>query len=171
MATKSKTLTPGEILVLPKSAKISSLVLKGSIALSSTCNNLPDPTPTACYVFTWEADATDFEDAYFSQLIIGSIIYNIPDPDGFPSNQYEDGGSEAEKLSQAINLIPDFVGEVIAYDQSNVNSLRQVMIRLPDLGVFPLMKLVEPNPGAGQIMYLEAYKNSTCDIPGGWTEF
>jgi hypothetical protein len=167
---KTVTLNEGEKFVLPSGATILNIFTSGVSSYTSNCDNIPDATPFKCFVFSWEINATPaFTDAYFSEIIIkDSFKYSIPDPDGFASNQYEDGGSEAEKLSQAILSINGFVGDVIAYDQSGGGSLRQIKLSLPDMGKIPLLKLIQPNAGSGQVLYLEGVETD-CLVPGGWT--
>lgn len=167
MSTQSIIIKAGQTVVLPRDVIVTGLFISGSLNVSSTCNNLPAPTPTACFVFSWEVNATPaFTDAYFSHLILtDTFSYELTNSSG--NNQYEDGGLEAIKVGARVAGIPNFVGTVIAYDQASVASLRQVKVRLPDFGILPKLRIVQPTAGYGQILHLEAVKTD-CTVPGGW---
>lgn len=168
MSTRSIIIKSGQTVVLPRNVTVSGLFINGPISVTSSCNNLPPPTPTACFVFTWEAAATPaFGDAYFSHIMLNdSFSYELTNSSG--DNQYESGGLEAVKVAARIAAVPNFVGTIIATDQSGITSLRQIKIRLPDFGVLPKLRIVQPSFGYGQILYLEAAKTD-CLVPGGWT--
>lgn len=168
--TKSITINEGEKFVVPSGATVISLFTEGTSSYTSNCDNLPTPAEFRCWTFTWEVNALSFTDATFVELILkNEFSYTVSDPDGFPSNQWDgDGNNEAEKLTQAIQAIPNFPGDVIAYDQADVSVLRQIKISLPYFGVKPLLKVNNPTSGNTSIMYLEGTE-SGCEVPGGWT--
>lgn len=169
MSTNSIVIKAGQTVVLPRDVKVTGLFISGGLTVSSTCNNLPAPTPTACFVFSWETSATPaFGDAYFSHIILNdSFSYVIPDTNG--GNQYQDAGNnEALKVAGVISTIPNFAGTIIAYDQASVSSLRQIKIRLPYFGVLPKFRIVQPLTGYSQILYLESVETD-CLVPGGWS--
>lgn len=56
MATRTVTIKPGEKVILPLDAQIIDLVYDGSIAVTSTCNNLPPPSSYKCGYFIYVRD-------------------------------------------------------------------------------------------------------------------
>lgn len=54
---KSITLGPGECVVLPKGAEITSIITNGSITATSTCGDLPTPSAYKCGLFAFFLDA------------------------------------------------------------------------------------------------------------------
>lgn len=59
--TKTIIIHPGETIILPKDTEIDSLILDGSIEVTSTCNNLPDPSSYKCGYFYFILDVDDNE--------------------------------------------------------------------------------------------------------------
>ena len=54
--TQSIVVTPGQTVVIPAGATITSLVLDGPISVTSTCDNLPAPSAYKCGVFYMNID-------------------------------------------------------------------------------------------------------------------
>lgn len=50
-STQTLVITPGQTAVIPAGATITSLILDGSISVTSSCDNLPEPSNYACGVF------------------------------------------------------------------------------------------------------------------------
>jgi len=82
MALQSVVLKPGECVVLPAGATISSLILDGSISVTSSCNDLPDPSAYACGVFYIiidedenEGHSMDEKHTYIDYVQVGNTQY------------------------------------------------------------------------------------------------
>jgi len=91
MATQSVVLKPGECVVIPAGATITSLILDGSISVSSSCDNLPDPTGYKCGVFYMNIDddnndnhPNDEDSTKFTTVKVGDTTYTL---DGLLLNQ------------------------------------------------------------------------------------
>lgn len=54
--TQSIVVTPGQTVVIPAGATITSLILDGSISVTSSCDNLPTPSAYKCGVFYMNID-------------------------------------------------------------------------------------------------------------------
>lgn len=59
MAIQSVVLNPGDCVVLPAGATITSLILDGSITVTSSCADLPTPSNYKCGVFYMNIDDDD----------------------------------------------------------------------------------------------------------------
>lgn len=84
MPTRTVTIRPGERIILPTDAQITSVVTEGDITVVSTCNNLPDPSSYACgtFVLTIDKDTNDShpmdeQNTYFDTLFIGDTVIPI----------------------------------------------------------------------------------------------
>lgn len=83
-STRSITLGPGDSIILPQGVDITSLITDGSISISSTCNNLPQPTAYACGSFTIVIDVDnndshpmDEQNTYYQTLKVGNTSYDL----------------------------------------------------------------------------------------------
>ena len=56
MATRTVTIKAGEKVILPLDAQITGLVLDGAITVTSSCNNLPEPSEYQCGYFIYVRD-------------------------------------------------------------------------------------------------------------------
>lgn len=84
LSTKSITLGPGDCVILPRDAVITSVIINGAITASSSCNNLPTPTTYVCGVFylfasvsSDDAGPLDEENTYYNSVTIGGTTYDI----------------------------------------------------------------------------------------------
>lgn len=82
MALQSVVLKPGECVVLPAGATISSLILDGSISVTSSCNDLPDPSGYVCGLFYVivdedenEGHSMDEKHTYIDYVQVGNTQY------------------------------------------------------------------------------------------------
>lgn len=84
MATQSVVIKPGETVILPAGAHITSLILDGSISVTSSCDNLPDPTGYKCGVFYMNIDddandnhPNDEESTKFTSIKVNDTTYTL----------------------------------------------------------------------------------------------
>lgn len=84
--TKLRTaiIKPGERIILPQDAVIQSLVIDGSIDVTSSCDNLPTPSSYRCGYFHLMLDndnndghPMDERETYYLSLKVGNNLYNI----------------------------------------------------------------------------------------------
>lgn len=82
MAKKTIIIHPGEQVVLPIGTTIDSLIINGSISVTSTCDDLPAPTAQQCYGMEWSvsedgAPTLDQAEATITYIKIGGVQYDI----------------------------------------------------------------------------------------------
>lgn len=84
MAIKTIIIHPGESVTLPIGTKIDSLIINGSISVTSTCADLPTPTAQKCYKMEWSASANaspnytlEHNEALIKYMNIGGVKYTI----------------------------------------------------------------------------------------------
>lgn len=165
--TKSITLSAGEQFILPPGASL--LYTTNSENLTSTCDDQIPVMEFGCATFAWERNAYDLGDAYFSKFIISTLEYTFINSSGFPSNNYNDSGSEGEKVAQAISAIPNSLLTVIGFDQGSSTSRRAVKVRYPKIDeAIPVMRIMNPSPYGNLEMDLRGIVNNDCTVPSGW---
>lgn len=72
----------GQVGYIPNNAVVIASSTNGDVTASSDCINLNAPPPV-CYVFAWEHSTPNNDtlgDAFFSQVIIGNLTYDIHSP-------------------------------------------------------------------------------------------
>lgn len=81
---KTAVLQPGECIILPQGAVVTSVILDGAISISSsTCLNLPVPSAYKCGYFAIMMDASGNDgamnetDTYYTSVTIGGNTYMI----------------------------------------------------------------------------------------------
>lgn len=143
-ATKTVTIKPGEKIILPDSAEIISLVVNGSIAVTSTCDNLPDPSSYQCWRFLWEDVSDDgaYDDAYFTSIEIAGTKYSFSafaSISGEP-NTYDNG---PDYLALAIPLVTP-VGLVTDITSNDTVGIKCIKISIPDNLAQPVLYWENP---------------------------
>lgn len=81
---KTIVLRPGECVILPQDAVITSVILDGAASVTSTCGGLPAPSSYKCGFFSLIVDNDDNaghplneEDTYYTSLTVGGNTYII----------------------------------------------------------------------------------------------
>jgi|LakMenEpi03Aug12_release.lakeMendotaPanAssembly.Ray.scaffolds.fasta_scaffold811327_2 hypothetical protein len=89
--TQSIVVTPGQTVVIPAGATITSLILDGSISVTSSCDNLPTPSAYKCGVFYMNIDddandnhPNDEDSTKFTSIKFGDTTVTL---DGLLLNQ------------------------------------------------------------------------------------
>ncbi len=82
-AIRTVVIHPGERIILPQDAVIQSLVIDGDISVTSTCNNLPDPSAYKCGFFFIKVDSDNNDGHSMDELY--TYILNLK----VASNTYE----------------------------------------------------------------------------------
>jgi hypothetical protein len=84
MAKKAVTIKPGETLILPLGVTIDSIITDGSIAVSSSCDNLPEPSNYKCGYFYIVIDDDDNDGhsmdetkSQYAELTVAGTTYNM----------------------------------------------------------------------------------------------
>ena len=84
MGLKTVVIHPGEKIILPSNTVIDSLILDGSITVTSTCDDLPDPTSYKCGYFWFVLDqddnskhSMDGTSTYYMSLKVANNTYDI----------------------------------------------------------------------------------------------
>ena len=82
--TQTVTLTPGQKVVLPAGAVVTGLVLDGAITVTSSCDNLPDPSAFVCGHFYMNVDddnndnhPNDEDSTIYQSIKIGDTTYTL----------------------------------------------------------------------------------------------
>lgn len=82
--TQTATIVPGQTIVLPAGAVITGLVLDGAISVTSSCDNLPDPSAFVCGHFYMNIDddsndthPNDEESTIYKSIKIGDTTYTL----------------------------------------------------------------------------------------------
>lgn len=165
MAIRILVLKPGECAILPKGAELTALIVDGDGQVTSTCDNLPEPSDYVCYQFFWEADSggAPLNDAVFESLIIGDNVYTVP-------SGYNDYGNKEPLLSayelylgEWIDTDPALAG-IVKFGCGAADGLeRRLNIKIPE-GV-PVPKLKVRNvTGSAALTYffIEATADGDC---------
>lgn len=82
--TQTATIVPGQTIVLPAGAVITGLVLDGAISVTSSCDNLPDPSAFVCGHFYMNIDddnsdnhPNDEDSTIYKNIKIGDTTYTL----------------------------------------------------------------------------------------------
>lgn len=82
MSNRTIIIKPGEVFILPKGATVDSMIIDGSITVSSTCNNLPTPSSYKCGYFEFVCDvdsneghSMDEAHTIYQSLTVGGNTY------------------------------------------------------------------------------------------------
>jgi hypothetical protein len=167
MSIQSITVPAGTPIYIPSNVTILAVTSSVDGIATSDCKDIPT-TPQVCYSFLWQtgSDSGDFRDAFFEKIIIGDLEWSI-------NAQYEDDpnpgdclGNEGYKLAVVLNNVVNKIWTATYYFNDDCD--QGVIIRMPDMGVVPQLKI---NQGVGTTTtYLLLQGNtSTCDSPDGWT--
>ena len=165
MALRTIILAPGECATIPSTATVESIVIDGSISVSSECDNLPDPTTYQCWMFNWEeSDDGALQDAYFESLTIGSNVYNVPsaynpynnDNALIPTPDYE------LKLADWLDNDQQFTGLVKLGCNDGLGDFT-LKIEIPSGLPAPILKIVNPYASTTQVLYMHAVEDADCE--------
>lgn len=164
---QSLILQNGQIGYIQKNAIIVAVVSTGDVTADSSCISLTPP-PMVCYTFAYEhanVSADTLTDAFFSEVIVGNLIYDINSPyseTGFPPMPPFSG----QKLFSAIALVvpTGIVTPICVLTDTPDES--KISVQSPQSLPVPILRIT--NPAAGGVtnyMYLigEVSTNSSTD--------
>lgn len=162
MAIRTLVLSPGDCAILPKGARIDSVVVDGDGQVTSTCGNLPAPTGYACYRFLWQHISEDMDSSTFTELIIGDNTYTVPTAYS-PYNNLSGVLTNETLLGDWIEADPALAGIVLFNcDSGALGGNYELNIKVPE--GLPIPKLIIKNPTAGDDAFftLEATLDEDC---------
>jgi hypothetical protein len=163
---KTAVLKPGECIILPEGATISSVILDGAASVTSTCGELPTPSTYKCGYFFIILDADDNAghsmdmDTKYVSIKVGGNTYLINEP-----ILYGDANSPTPTSVATLNVhITDLVlFEFKAVTENEVTSRTHIHLyfKVPEI-LFDTVELKIDNRGVGSYMYLKPLVE-TCD--------
>ncbi len=155
-ALRTYLLNAGDCIILPDDAEIESIIIDGSVSVTSECGALPTPSQYVCYRFAWEDDNSgSMQDAILHSLIVGANTYIIP----APYNNYNQ--------SVFLETVHDWITNTTVFNGlvkpgCEVISDPVLKIKIPDGLGAPKIKIV--NSGAeSYTSYIEGVLDSDCD--------
>lgn len=158
--TKTVVLGPGDSVVLPAGATITTLTLDGDITVSSSCgdNTLPDPTTYKCYFFNWEDDSSgSMQDAIFEYLKVGTLQFTVPA--GF--NGVNNTGIFT--LGEWIQADAQLAG-IVKFGCEQHSSDHLIKIKIPEGLEAPTLKIVNPFDSTSVALYMYGEEDTVgCD--------
>lgn len=152
MAIRSIVIEPGQTIVLPREAVITSVILDGEISVTSSCGDLPEPTDYVCGAFfIWvDCDANDGhsmdeESTYYTSLTVGDTTYMI--------NELivtgEDCGTVVPVSTLNLHITDPALFQFTSVEQANSTKKTGVTLhfRVPD-ALFDTVELIIDNGGS-----------------------
>lgn len=166
MGQQVLVLHAGESAVIPANSTILSLIVSGGAEVSSTCDNLPEPTSYKCWVFQWEdIDDDAYNDAFFTKIQIGTTDYSLVGIGVAGTNSYDEG---SHYIANALPFItPAGLVTAISWGGGADASTKCVAISIPEELGAPTLFWQNTNPG-GSTQYSAFFgvENADCTSCG-----
>lgn len=145
----------GQTAVIPANATITALVITGDAQVSSTCDNLPEPTEYKCWKFLWESTDQDtaHDDAYFTGINIGGTTYNLAGISSAEVNTYDNG---ADYLASVLPLVlPAGLATGIVSGGGEATDPKCLVIQIPETLDSPALYWSNPGFESGAFFPIE----------------
>lgn len=159
MAVRSIEIHPGQTIILPRDAVITSLLLDGDISVSSTCDNLPEPTAYQCGIFFIWVDcddnsghSMDEQSTYYTSVTVGGNTYVINELIVIGENC----GTATPVATLNLHVTDQAMFTFVSVSQSDLTKKTGITLhcKVPE-ALFSTTELLVDNGGSPQIYRLQ----------------
>ena len=169
MPTQTVVIGPGESVVLPAGATVSSIIYDGNITAESSCDNLPDPSVFQCGYFQFFIDADDNDghsmdmSTRYHSIQIGSTTYTLDELIASGSGN-SPSLTDIAYLNVHITQPALFQFTEITFNEVTSRMSVHLYFKVPET-LFNDTWLVIDNRGVGSLMYLKGNQEECGNYP------